>query len=338
MSGAGLGRVLVTGGGGFLGTALVRLLRDRGLTVRSLSRSDYSHLRQLGVDQVRGDIADPEAVARAVAGCDTIFHTASKAGLWGTEREYYRANVEGTRYLLDASRATGTRRIIYTSSPSVVFNGLDMEGVDESTPYSSHFEAAYPRTKALAEQAILAANSDDLATVAIRPHLIWGPGDNNILPRFVARARTGRLKRIGPSTTLIDPVYIDNAVEAHLLAADRLEPGSSVAGKAYFITQGETIRLWDMVDKLLKAAQMGPVRRSISRPMALVASGLLEAAYTLSGRRDEPAMTRFMARQLSTTHWFSIEAARRDLGYEPRVSFAEGLMRLEEWLKWNPVA
>ncbi len=338
MSGEGLGRVLVTGGGGFLGTALVRLLRDRGLAVRSLARGDYPHLRQLGVEQVRGDIADAEAVSRAVAGCDTIFHTASKAGLWGTDREYYRANVEGTRYLLDASRATGTRRIIYTSSPSVVFNGLDMEGVDESTPYSSRFEAAYPRTKALAEQAILAANSDDLATVAIRPHLIWGPGDNNILPRFVARARTGRLKRIGPTTTLIDPVYIDNAAEAHLLAADRLAPGSNVAGKAYFITQGETIPLWEMVDNLLKAAQMGAVRRSISRPMALVASGLLEAAYSLTGRRDEPAMTRFMARQLSTTHWFSIEGARRDLGYEPRVGFAEGLRRLEEWLKSNPVA
>ncbi|MGP0066160.1 MAG: NAD-dependent epimerase/dehydratase family protein [Isosphaeraceae bacterium] len=337
MSGSGLGDVLVTGGGGFLGTALVRLLRDRGLSVRSLARSEYPHLRELGVSQVRGDIGDPEPVARAVAGCDTVFHTASKAGLWGTHREYYRANVEGVQNLLAACRASGTRRIIYTSSPSVVFTGLDMEGADESTPYSSHFEAAYPRTKALAEQAILAANSPGLATVALRPHLIWGPGDNNILPRFVARARTGRLRRIGPTTTLIDPVYIDNAAEAHLLAAERLDPGSIVAGKAYFITQGETIPLWEMVDRLLKAANMEPVRRSISRPMAVAASGILEAVYTLTGRRDEPAMTRFMARQLSTTHWFSIDAARRDLGYEPRVSFAEGLRRLEEWLKWNPV-
>jgi 2-alkyl-3-oxoalkanoate reductase len=338
MSGSGLGKVLVTGGGGFLGTALVRSLRDRGLSVRSLARGDYPHLQELGAEQFRGDIADAQAVARAVAGCETVFHTASKAGLWGTEREYYQANVEGTQNLLAACRAVGSRRIIYTSSPSVVFTGLDMEGVDESTPYSSHFEAAYPRTKALAEQAILAANSDTLATVAIRPHLIWGPGDNNILPRFAARSRTGRLKRIGRGKTLIDPVYIDNAVEAHLLAADRLEPGSTVAGKAYFITQGETIPLWDMVDHLLKAAHMEPVRRSISRPMAIAAAGVLEAVYSLTGRRDEPAMTRFMARQLSTTHWFSIESARRDLGYEPRVSFAEGLSRLEEWLKTNPIA
>ena len=169
MSGSGLGNVLVTGGGGFLGTALVRLLRDRGLSVRSLARRDYPHLRELGAEQVQGDIADPATVARAVEGCDTVFHTASKAGLWGTEREYYRANVEGTQNLLAACRASGSRRIIYTSSPSVVFNGLDIEGVDESTPYSSHFEAAYPRTKALAEQAILAANSDNLATVCDSP-------------------------------------------------------------------------------------------------------------------------------------------------------------------------
>ncbi len=145
-------------------------------------------------------------------------------------------------------------------------------------------------------------------------------------------------ERIGRGNPLIDPVYIDNAAEAHLLAGDRLEPGSTVAGKAYFITQGETIPLWEMIDKLLKAANMGSVRRSISRPLALAASGLLEAAYGFSGRRGEPAMTRFLARQLSTTHWFRIDAARRDLGYEPRVSFAEGLSRLEEWLKRNSVA
>ncbi len=333
-----MGSVLVTGGGGFLGTALVGLLRGRGLAVRSLTRRAYPHLRDLGVEQIPGDVADPDAVARAVKGCDTVFHTASKAGLWGPEREYDRANVQGTRNVIAACRATGARRIIYTSSPSVVFNGLDLEGVDESAPYPSRFEAAYPKTKAAAERLILEANSDDLATVSIRPHLIWGPGDNNLLPRIISRARSGRLRRIGPGNPLIDTVYIDNAAEAHLLAADRLRPGSPVAGKAYFITQGETIPLWDMIDNLLKAAKMGPVRRSISRPMAMAVGGLLEAAYTVTGRRDEPAMTRFLARQLSTTHWFSIAAARTDLGYEPRVSIAEGLSRLEEWLARNPVA
>jgi nucleoside-diphosphate-sugar epimerase len=327
-----LGQILVTGGGGFLGTALVRALTDRGLTVRSLTRNAYPHLRELGVEEVLGDIGDSAVVTRAMEGCRTVFHTAAKAGIWGPEREYVHTNVEGTRHVIAACRAAGSRRIIYTSSPSVVFNGQDLEGVDESAPYSSRFEAAYPKTKALAERMILEANSAELATISLRPHLIWGPGDNNLLPRILSRARSGRLRRIGRGRPLIDPVYIDNAVEAHLLAVDRLEPDSPIAGRAYFITQGETIPLWEMIDKLLSAAGMDSVRRTISRPLAISAAGLLEAAYRVSGRRDEPPMTRFLARQLSTTHWFRIDAARRDLGYEPRVSIADGLRRLEEWL------
>jgi nucleoside-diphosphate-sugar epimerase len=332
------GNVLVTGGGGFLGTAVIKLLRQRGLTVRSLSRHDYPHLGELGVEQVQADIADPGRVVRAVEGCDTVFHTAAKAGIWGLEREYHQTNVQGTRNVINACRAAGARQIIFTSSPSVVFNGRDLEGVDETAPYSGRFEAAYPRTKAISERMILESNSGELATIALRPHLIWGPGDNNLLPRIIARARAGQLRRIGRRNPLIDPIYIENAAEAHLLAAERLEPGSPISGKTYFITQGETIPLWDMIDRLLNAAKVGPVRRSISRPLALAAAGLLEAAYRLSGRRDEPPMTRFLARQLSTTHWFRIDAARRDLNYEPRVSIAEGLQRLERWLQRDAVA
>jgi nucleoside-diphosphate-sugar epimerase len=327
-----LGRVLVTGGGGFLGTAVSRLLRERGLPVRSLSRSPHPHLEHLGVEQILGDVADARAVARAVEGCGAVFHIAAKAGLWGPERDYQRANVEGTRNILDACRSAGVSRLIYTSSPSVVFNGSDLAGADESAPYPGRFDAAYPETKAIAEQLVLRANSAGLATVSLRPHLIWGPGDNNLLPRIITRARSGRLRRIGRTNALIDPVYIDNAAEAHLLAAERLAPGSPVAGKAYFITQGETIPVWDMINALLKAAHMEPVRRTIARPLALAGAGVLEAAYRLSGREDEPPMTRFLARQLSTTHWFRIDAARHDLGYEPCVSIAEGLRRLEEWL------
>jgi nucleoside-diphosphate-sugar epimerase len=323
---------LVTGGGGFLGTAIIRLLRQRGLAVRSLARRRYPHLEDLEVEQVQGDVADPWSVGRAVEECGTVFHTAAKAGIWGSEQEYHKVNVEGTWNVIGACRAAGARRVVFTSSPSVVFNGLDLEGVDESIPYSRRFEAAYPKTKARAEQIVLEANSGALATVALRPHLIWGPGDNNLLPRILARARSGRLRRIGRRHPLIDPIYIDNAAEAHLLAADRLEPGSPIAGRTYFITQGETIPLWEMIDQLLKVAHMAPVRRTISRPLALAAAGLLEAAFHLAGRREEPLMTRFLARQLSTSHWFSIEAARRDLDYEPRVCITEGLQRLERWL------
>ncbi len=327
-----LGKVLVTGGGGFLGSSLIKPLRERGLAVRSLARRFYPHLRELDVEQVQGDIADPEIVARAVEGCMTVFHTAAKAGLWGPEREYQRTNVEGTRNLIAACREHGVRRIIYTSSPSVVFTGRDMENADETLPYSERYDAPYPKTKALAEQMILEANSESLATMSIRPHLIWGPGDNNLLPRIIARAKTGRLRKIGYGNPIIDPVYVDNAVEAHLQAADRLDPGSPVAGRAYFVTQGETVPTWDMINLMLKAAHLAPVKRTISRPMAVAVSGVLEAAYLLSGRTDEPPMTRFMARHLSTTHWFNNDAARRDLGYQPRVSIAQGLHALEVWL------
>ena len=221
-----LGRVLVTGGGGFLGTGVIRLLRGRGLSVRSLSRSRHPQLDELDVEQHQGDVADASAVVRAVEGCETVFHIAAKAGLWGPEREYHRANVEGTRHVLDACRAAGVPRLIYTSSPSVVFNGMDLAGADESAPYPERFEAAYPETKAIAERMVLEANGPGLATVSLRPHLIWGPGDNNLLPRIIARARSGQLRRIGGTNALIDPVYIDNAAEGHVLAADSLAPGA----------------------------------------------------------------------------------------------------------------
>ncbi|MGO9463399.1 MAG: NAD-dependent epimerase/dehydratase family protein [Isosphaeraceae bacterium] len=328
-----IGPVLVTGGGGFLGTALVRMLRERGLPVRSLARRYYHHLEGLGAEQVQGDIADPRVVAAAVEGYKTVFHTAAKAGIWGPEAAYQKTNVEGTRNVIAACRQAGVERIIFTSSPSVVFNGQDLAGVDETAPYSSRFEAAYPRTKARAEQLVLDANSAELATVSIRPHLIWGPGDNNLLPRIIARARRGQLRRIGRSDPLVDPVYIENAALAHLLAAERLEAGSTVAGRSYFVTQGETIPLWEMIDHLLSAAKLPPVRRRVSLPVAIAAAGVLEMIYSLARRAQEPPMTRFLARQLSTTHWFNIEAARRDLGYEPRVSIAEGLSRLERWLR-----
>jgi nucleoside-diphosphate-sugar epimerase len=337
LSTAEIGQVLVTGGGGFLGTALIKLLVQRGLAVRSLSRRLYPHLQEMAVEQIQGDVADPRVVTRAVEGCQTIFHTAAKAGIWGSDKDYERINVQGTHNVIGACRAHGSRRIIYSSSPSVVFNGLDMEGVDESVPYSARFEAAYPETKARAEQIVLESNAASLATISIRPHLIWGPGDNNLLPRILARARRGQLRRIGRRDPLIDPIYIDNAALAHLMAADRLEPGSPIAGRTYFVTQGETIPLWDMINHFLKAAGLAPVKRSVSRPVAFAAAGLLELTYVLSRRAQEPPMTRFLARQLSTTHWFNIDAARRDLGYQPRVSIAEGLERLEQWLHRDQV-
>ncbi len=322
--------VLVTGGGGFLGGAIVRRLVERGQRVRSFSRQRYARLEALGVECVQGDIVDAAAVAQAAEGCDLVFHVAAKAGIGGRYRDYYRANVIGTRSILAACWQSGVRRLVYTSSPSVVFDGRDMEGVDESAPYPRHYEAAYPKTKALAERLVLAANGASLATVSLRPHLIWGPGDNHLIPRLVARARAGRLRRIGRANKLIDTVYIDNAADAHLLAADRLAPGAAVAGKVYFISQGEPVPLWDLVNRILEVHGLPPVRRTMPGAVAYAAGAIAELAWAICRPDAEPPMTRFLARELSTAHWFNIQAARRDLGYQPRVTMDEGLRRLAE--------
>jgi nucleoside-diphosphate-sugar epimerase len=319
---------LVTGGGGFLGGAIVRRLVARGDRVRSLSRGRYPELDALGVEQVQGDVADPGPTEAAITGCDVVFHVAAKAGVWGAYADYHRANVIGTQNVVASCRKHGLRRLVYTSSPSVVFDGRDLEGVDESVPYPKHYEAAYPKTKAEAERLMLAANGADLATVALRPHLIWGPGDNHLVPRILERGRAGRLRRIGRVNKLIDSIYIDNAADAHLLAADRLSPGSPIAGNAYFLSNGEPIPLWDLVNRILATGGLAPVTRSIPTWLAYTAGWLLETAYTVLRRRDEPPMTRFLARELTTAHWFNIGAARRDLGYEPKISLAEGLRRL----------
>ncbi|MDX9707925.1 MAG: NAD-dependent epimerase/dehydratase family protein [Trichloromonas sp.] len=329
-------KALVTGGGGFLGLAIVSLLRQRGDQVRSLARNVYPELEALGVEQIRGDLADARAVTDAAAGCDLVFHVAAKAGVWGDYPDYYRANVIGTDNVIAACRAHGIDRLVYTSSPSVVFDGKDMEGVDESVPYPAHFEAHYPRTKAEAEKLVLAANGPLLATTALRPHLVWGPGDNHLVPRILDRGARGRLRRIGNRPCLVDTLYIDNAALAHLQAADHLAVGSPVAGKAYFLAQGEPKPVWDVVDRILAAGNLPPVTRTISPQLAYAAGWLLEKTYTLLRLSGEPPMTRFAARELSTAHWFDLSAARRDFGYEPRISFDEGMERLAAWLRENP--
>ncbi len=321
-------KVLVTGGGGFLGGAIVRRLRKCGHDVRSFSRGEYPELRALGVDLRRGDLGDGPAVLDACRGMDAVLHAGAKAGVWGPHEEFRRANVEGTRHVLDACRRHGIRSLVYTSSPSVIFSGAGLEGVDESAPYPVSFEASYPETKAEAERLVLAANGPDLATVALRPHLIWGAGDNHLFPRILARAKSGALRRISGPSKLVDTTYIDNAVDAHIAAFERLAIGSPVAGNAYFIAQDEPMPLWDLVDRMLAAAGVAPVTRSVSPRAAYAAGWLLEHVYRGLGLRGEPRMTRFLAHQLSTAHWFNLAAARRDLGYAPRVSVAEGLRRL----------
>lgn len=321
-------KYLVTGGGGFLGGAVVRQLVARGDAVRSFTRTVYPWLAEIGVEQAHGDLSDPQAVADAVEGVDVVIHTAAKAGVWGRYDDYYSTNVTGTANIVAACRIHRVPRLVYTSTPSVVHHGGDLEGADESLPYPDHFETHYPATKAIAEKEVLTANGPDLATVALRPHLIWGPGDPHLIPRLLARARTGKLRRIGSRPVSVDVTYVDNAAEAHLQAADRLSPGSPVAGRAYFISNGEPIELWVFINRVLEVAGLPPVTRSISPRMARLVGRVLEGVYRTLRLPGEPAMTRFVASQLSTSHWYDISAARRDLGYVPRVSLDEGLKRL----------
>ena len=321
-------KVLVTGGGGFLGGAIVRRLIERGHSVRTLARGEYPALSASGVETMQGDIANYAAVEAAVRGCEAIVHTAAKAGAWGPYLEYYDTNVIGTQNVINACKRCEVTRLVYTSTPSVAFAGADQEGVTEAAPYPENFLAAYPRTKAVAEQLVLAANGERLGTIALRPHLIWGPGDTQLGPRIVEGARAGRLRIVGSGRQQVDATYIDNAAHAHVLAVDRIAPGAACGGKAYYITNGEPWPIADIMNGIIEAAGAPPVTKHISPGVAYAAGVACETIYTLLRKRNEPPMTRFVARQLGTAHWYDISAAQQDLGYAPIVSMKEGLERL----------
>jgi nucleoside-diphosphate-sugar epimerase len=322
--------VLVTGGSGFLGLAIVRALAARGDRVRSYSRSPHAELQALGIEQICGDIADLQALERACVGMEAVFHTAAKPPPWGRAADYDRTNVLGTQNVIAACRNVRVPRLIHTSTPSVIFDGHDLEGVDESVPYPARHTAAYAATKALAEQRVIAAADDRLRTIVLRPHEIWGPGDPHFVPRIIARA--GRLRRIGNGRNRVDTTYIDNAAEAHLLAADALKTNPGLSGRVYFISQGDPIPAWDMIDAILRAAGLGPVRGHVPHRLAWTLGLVFEKLYLWLNLSGEPPMTRFVADALAKAHWFDIGAARRDLEYAPKVTTAEGLQRLGAWL------
>lgn len=320
---------LVTGGGGFLGRYIVEQLVARGDCVRSLQRNAYPELTQLGVEQIRGDIRDPQPVRHACEGVEAVFHVAAVAGIWGPWKHYYEINTLGTQHVIDACRAQRVKRLVFCSSPSVTFAAHDQTNVNASAPYAERWLCHYPHTKALAEQMVLAANdARGLLTCALRPHLIWGPRDQHLIPRLIERARSGQLRRVGEGRNLIDTVYVENAAAAHLFACDALVPGSPVCGKAYFISQGEPVNCWQWINEVLALAGLPPVEKSISARAAWSIGAMMELACTILRKTSEPPMTRFLAAQLSTSHYFDITAARRDFGYAPRISMAEGMQRL----------
>jgi len=324
-------KILVTGGGGFLGQVLCRGLRDRGHEVVSFNRGRYDALDRLGVTQVQGDLAQRDAVLAAAAGCEAIFHNAAKAGAWGSYESYHLANVVGTQNVIDACRAHAIGRLVYTSTPSVTHRKTHPVegGTADTVPYGDHLKAPYAATKQVAEKIVIAANDAALATVSLRPRLIWGVGDNQLLPRLVERAKAGRLRFVGDGNNRIDTTYVDNAAQAHFDAFEHLRPGAACAGRAYFISNGEPRTVREIVNGLLGAAGEPLVDKTIPFGVAYAAGVVCEGLWHALPLKGEPPMTRFLAEQLSTTHWYDMAPARRDFGYVPAVSIHEGLTRLK---------
>ena len=324
-----LGPVLVTGGTGFLGRRIVERLLSQGRAVAVAGRAPAPDLEARGVRFIRASLEDPGAIRAACAGFETVFHVAAKVGVWGRYADFYRANVLGTRAVVEGCRAHGVRRLVHTSTPSVVYNGRDLAGANESLPLTTRCPSPYPLTKAAAEAEVLRAHSPGLGTVALRPHLIWGPGDPHLVPRILERARAGRLRIVGQGRNRVDLVHVENAADAHIAAEAALRAEDSPAGgRAYFITNGEPVVLWDWINDLLSALGEPRVARKMSLGAASALGAACEAAWGALRLRGEPPMTRFVASELARDHWFDISAARRDLGYAPRVGMAQGTAEL----------
>lgn len=319
---------LVTGGTGFLGRRIVRRLLAAGRPVTVLARNPAPDLEASGVRFVLGPLDRAEILAKACEGQHSIFHVAAKVGVWGKTEDFTRTNVEGTRRLLEAARQAGVRAFVHTSTPSVVYNGKDLSGADESLPLTRECPSPYPTSKAIGEALVLAANSANLHTCALRPHLIWGPGDPHLVPRILERAAQGRLRIIGAGTNRVDMVHVENAADAQLLAEANLLQSGPACGKAYFITNDEPVVLWDWINTLLTGLGRPPITKRLPLGAASFLGGLMELCWNTLRLSGEPPMTRFVAAELAKDHWFNIRAAKHDLGYAPAISMEQGTREL----------
>lgn len=355
----------MTGGGGFLGRAVVERLLARGVEVTSFARGAHPALAARGVRILRGDLGDAEAVSEAIRGQDIVFHVAAKAGVWGPRAEYERANVEGTEHVIAGVLRHGVRVLVHTSSPSVVFDGTSHRQAGPDLAYPTRHLAVYSETKARAEQLVLAAHGSplerrarganmataplataplataslataSLATVALRPHLVFGPGDPHLVPRLIERADRGQLRIVGDGENEVSLTYVDNAADAHLAAADALWSGGASAeqtgGRAFFVSNREPVRLWDWVNGLLTATGRAPITRRVPASVAYGAGAVLESLHRVLRRPGEPRMTRFVARQLSTSHTYDLAPFEDATGYRETVPMPEATARTIAWL------
>jgi len=324
-------KILVTGAGGFLGTYIVKeLLKNPNYEVVNFSRHSYTHLDALGVRTIKGDLRSAADIERALLeGFEAIFHVAALAGIWGRHQDYLEINYFGTKHLLEAAQAHGVKRFVYTSTPSVVFGMGDLEGVDESTPYASRHLTSYAETKTMAEKLVLqASDGKSFLTCALRPHLIWGPGDPHLFPRVIQKGKEGKLRIVGDGENLVDIIFVENAALAHVQAFEHLTPGSRVCGEAYFLGQERPVKLWSFINEILGIVKIEPVMKHINVNKAYRIGWVMEKAFKLAGiQKPEPPMTRFVALNLGRSHYFSHAKAKRDFGYDPKISIEEGLKK-----------
>ncbi len=324
---------LVTGANGFLGSHIVEQLLERGYKVRAMTRRREDALGSLSVECVIGDVRDIDSVINASRDVDVVFHTAAISGIWGSWKKFHSTNTIGTRNVVEACLRNNVARLVYTSSPSVVFNGDHQINANETLPYPKRWLCHYPHTKALAEQHVLQANEfSGVLTCALRPHLIWGPRDTHLIPRLLERAKAKQLRRVGDGSNQIDIIYIDNAARAHVQAAEALQPGARVCGNAYFLSQNDPVNCWAWINEILQLAGLPRIKNSVSYFWAYRLGIALESWHEMMNMESEPRMTRFLAAQLAKSHWYDISRAKRDFGYYPTVTTEEGMKRLGESL------
>jgi nucleoside-diphosphate-sugar epimerase len=327
-------KVLVTGGGGFLGCYIVEMLQKRGYLVRAFGRRPQPILESRGIEFIRGDISFSDDVDKAVCGSDAVFHVAGRAGLDMDYQAYYNTHVVGTKNVVEACQRHRVQRLVFTSTPAVVFNGQDLSGGDESLPYQFDFPWYYAQTKAMAEKYVLEHNSPRLKTVALRPHLLLGEGDPHLMPQILQCAKNRKLQIVGEGNNRVDITFVANAAHAHLLAFDALEQGK-IGGKAYFIGQERPIVLWEFIGSVLERLKLPALERRISFKKAYQMGYMTESFYRMFRRSKMPPMTRALAVALSKDHYFSHERARVDFGYVPQVTIEQGLDGLIHALRWQ---
>jgi nucleoside-diphosphate-sugar epimerase len=318
--------ILVTGGGGFLGQYIVEELLKDGHKVSNFSRSSYPELEKLEVEQRSGNLLDKDSIKKALTSIDAIFHVAGKVAMWGKWEDFYQTNTQGTKNLVDAAKEAGIKKFVYTSTPSVVFGEDDIIEADETLDYPKEYLSLYAKSKMLAEKYVLENNSEDFMTCSLRPHLIFGPRDKNIIPRLLEAAKKGKLKIVGDGQNLVDIIYVENAAKAHIQAFNSLEPGSPVCGSPYFIAQERPVKLWDFINEILSKSNVKTVTKTMHINKAYRIGSIIESFLKLFRIWNvHPPMTRFVALQLGKSHYFSHKKAHNDFGYDPKVTVEQAI-------------